>query len=170
MSDAGDQEAAARRPLDNFNAILALCTIVFGIAIVILTPYQVDVRPVLLGMGTTGLDPATFPMMIGGGFVLVGILYLIQSRTLHERNLFRDLDRDALINVSVTLLVGVAYVLILVPLGFVIASALCVASLAIFYGARNWLVIAFVAIGVPAVLFEAFTRILLVSLPGLPSF
>jgi hypothetical protein len=170
MSDVRDQESAGKGPLDNFNTVLAICTILFGIAIIVLTPYQVDERPMLLGMGTSGLDPATFPMMIGVGFILVGILYLIQSRTLHERNLFRDLDRDAWINVGMTLLIGVGYVLILVPLGFVVASALSVGTLSVFYGARNWLSIAFVAIGVPVILFEVFTRVLLVSLPGLPSF
>lgn len=170
MANGRDQEVADTRPPENFNAVLAVCTILLGIAIVILTPYQVDKQPVLLGIGASGLDPATFPMMIGGGFILVGILYLIQSRSLHERNLFRDLDRDAWINVCVTLLIGVFYVLILVPLGFVIASALSVGALSIFYGARNWLSIAFVAIGVPAILFEVFTRVLLVSLPGFPSF
>ena len=170
MSDADDRTTGQKPYRPDFNMMLSACTVLFGLLILVLIPSQVDRPPKLFGRDSDGLDPAVFPALVGVGFVLMGLLYLVQCKGIREHNQFRDLNREAWVNLAVTMSVGIIYVLILVPLGFVAASALTVGTLSIYYGARHWLGILLVAVGIPSIVFYIFTKVLLVSLPEFPGF
>ena len=103
-------------------------------------------------------------------FLGVGLWYLCASFRLNDANRFRGLTRHNYASIGFTTVMFVVYAAILQPLGFVLSSALVVAVLSIFYGARHWLSIASVAIGVPAVVYVVFRRVLAVALPEFPDF
>ena len=106
--------------------------------------------------------------MVAGGFVVLGALLLVRSSRIGEANGFRALDREALVNVGATLVAFVLYALLLIPLGFILASIFVIAFLSTFYGNRNIFLGAAVSIGVPLLIFFTFTRLLRVSLPETP--
>jgi hypothetical protein len=53
------------------------------------------------------VDPAPFPRLVAGAFMLVGIWYLRLSFDLTETNGFRALDRRAWVNVDATIAVSI---------------------------------------------------------------
>lgn len=154
----------------NFNTVLAGSCILFSIFLFLVIPSEVERPPVLFGNTSAALDPAFFPELVATCFMVVGLLYLRASFRLNDVNGFRGLKKDNYVSIAFTIVMFVIYASILVPLGFILSSALVVAVLSIFYGARHWLTIALVAIGVPAVVYVVFRRVLAVALPELPDF
>jgi putative tricarboxylic transport membrane protein len=154
----------------NFNTILASACVAFSIFLFLVIPSEVERPPVLLGQSQRGLDPALFPQLVATCFLGIGLWYLWVSFRLNDENRFRGLTRQNYASTGFTTVMFVVYAAILQPLGFVLSSALVVAVLSFFYGARNWLSIAGVAIGVPAIVYVVFRRLLSVSLPEFPDF
>jgi hypothetical protein len=154
----------------NFNTVLAAGCVLFSIFLFAVIPSEVERPPVLFGMASQGLDPTFFPDVVATLFLLVGLWYLYASFRLADRNDFRGLSRDNYTSVAVTTVMFVVYAAILVPLGFVLSSALVVGALSVFYGARHWITIVLVSVGVPAVVYVVFRRLLTVALPELPDF
>ncbi|MEJ2375692.1 MAG: tripartite tricarboxylate transporter TctB family protein [Pseudolabrys sp.] len=167
--------AEAERPSQrgiriNFNTVLAAACVLFSIFLFAVIPSEVERPPVLFGQQSNGLDPAFFPHLVATCFLIVGLWYLRASFSLNDVNGFRGLKRGNYVSVGFTMLMFVVYAAILQPLGFVLSSALVVALLSIFYGARHWLTILLVALGVPAAVYVVFRRLLTVALPELPDF
>ncbi len=154
----------------NFNTVLAGACILFSIFLFLIIPSEVERPPVLFGTASAGLDPAFFPELVATCFMVVGLLYLRASFSLNDVNGFRGLKRHNYSGVAFTTVMFVVYASILVPLGFILSSALVVAVLSTFYGARHWPMIVLVAIGVPALVYVVFRRILSVALPEFPDF
>jgi putative tricarboxylic transport membrane protein len=154
----------------NFNTVLAAACVLFAIFLFAVIPSEVERPPVLFGVSSQGLDPAFFPYVVATCFLLVGLWYLYTSFSLNDANGFRGLNRHNYTSIAFTTVMFVVYAAILLPLGFVLSSALVVAVLAVFYGARHWLTIILVAVGVPAIVYIVFRRVLTVALPELPDF
>jgi len=154
----------------NFNTVLAGGCVLFSIFLFLVIPSEVERPPVLFGTTSAALDPAFFPRLVATCFLIVGLWYLRESFRLNDANGFRGLKKHNYISVAFTTVMFVVYASILQPLGFILSSALVVAVLSIFYGARHWLTILLVAIGVPAVVYVVFRRILTVALPEFPDF
>lgn len=151
----------------NFNTISALGFIAFSIALFLLIPSQIEKPLIILGQ-SPGLDPALFPQIVAGAFGLLGIWFFIKSKKMTEHNGLRDLDADAIVNVSVSVGVFLAYALLMEPIGFIPSSALMIFGLSVFYGIRNYLLIAAVSIAVPSTTYFIFTKGLKVFLPEMP--
>ena len=167
--DAGAVESSdgsAKRP--NFNIVSAVFFVLFGILLYLITPYQVEEPVIIFGQSLNALDPTLFPRILAVGFVLLGGWYAVVSLGLRERNGFRDLDRQACINVGVSIGAFALYAVAMEPLGFVLSSVLLILGLSAFYGARNLFLIALVGIGVPITIYMIFTRLLQVFLPEFP--
>ena len=154
----------------NFNTVLAAACVLFSIFLFAVIPSEVERPPVLFGQASAGLDPAFFPQLVAVCFLIVGLWYLRTSFRLNDTNGFRGLNRHNYFSIGFTALMFIVYAAILVPLGFILASALVVVVLSIFYGARHWPAIVFVAIGVPGVVYIVFRHLLGVALPELPDF
>ena len=154
----------------NFNTVLAAACVLFSIFLFLVIPSEVERPPVLFGTASAALDPAFFPELVAAGFMLVGLCYLYTSFRLNDANGFRGLKRSNYVSIGFTTVMFIVYASILQPLGFILASALVVAVLSTFYGARHWLTIVLVAIGVPAVVYVVFRRVLTVALPEFPDF
>ncbi len=167
---ANAEQPSQRARAINFNTVLAAACVLFSTFLFAVIPSEVERPPVLFGVPSAGLDPAFFPNVVATCFLLVGLWYVYTSFKLKDVNGFRGLNRHNYTSIAFTTVMFVIYAAILVPLGFVLSSALVVAVLAIFYGARNWLAIVLVALGVPAVVYVVFRRLLTVSLPEFPDF
>jgi putative tricarboxylic transport membrane protein len=154
----------------NFNTVLAAACVLFSIFLFIVIPSEVERPPVLFGQASAGLDPAFFPHVVATCFLVVGLWYLRSSFYLNDTNGFRGLNRHNYLSIGFTAVMFVVYAAILQPLGFVVSSALVVAILSIFYNARHWPTILIVAIGVPAVVYVVFRRVLMVALPEFQGF
>lgn len=170
MGDHGLALLSRLRAAANFNTVLAVACILFSVFLFLVIPYQVEKPPILFGQSAGVIDPALFPRLVAGAFMLVGLWYLRLSFDLREANGFRALDRRAWVNVGATVAVSVVYAVLLKPLGFIVSSALVIAVLAFFYGARSWPIIVAVAAGVPVGAHYLFTRWLAVVLPEAPGF
>ncbi len=154
----------------NFNTVLAAACVLFSIFLYLVIPSEVERPPVLFGTTSAALDPAFFPRLVATCFLIVGLWYLRESFRLNDANGFRGLKRSNYVSIGFTTVMFIVYASILQPLGFILSSALVVAVLSIFYGARNWASIVIVAVGVPAIVYVVFRRVLTVALPEFPDF
>jgi len=149
----------------NFNTVVAIILIVFSVTAFILIPYQIEKPKLFMGRSLSNLTPSLFPRLSIIALFILSVFYLFYSTQLIEKNLFKELGANGLIRVLVTIVVFLGYALIFEPLGFVLASALMVAFLTIYYGNRNILVGLIVVIGAPLAIYFIFTHALQVSLP-----
>lgn len=154
----------------NFNTVLAAVCVLFSGFLFLVIPSEVERPPVLFGQESAGLDPAFFPNLVASGFLVVGLWYLWSSVKLNDVNGFRGLTQRNYLNIGVTAVAFVVYAAILQPVGFIASSAVIVAGLSLFYGARHWPSILLVSVGVPVVIYFAFRRLLSVGLPEFPDF
>ncbi|MEE3051084.1 MAG: tripartite tricarboxylate transporter TctB family protein [Pseudomonadota bacterium] len=152
----------------NFNTVMALFFIAVAVALFVLIPYHIDKPWIVLAGSQSNLAPELFPQIVASSFLILGTWLLAKSFSLHQRNELRDLDREAITNVGVTLVIMAAYVYLMVNLGFVIGSATMIAVMSTYFGNRNYFLTFAVSIGIPMGLFFLFRRVLLTELPPFP--
>ncbi len=151
----------------NFNRVSAIGFVGFSVFLFLIIPTQIE-KPLLILGQSPGLDPALFPQIVAAAFGGLGVWYFFKSRKMAEPNGLRALDREAIVNVSVSVVVFIAYALLMEPLGFVPSSTLMIFGLSVFYGVRNYLLVAAVSIAVPSMTYFIFTKGLKVFLPEMP--
>jgi putative tricarboxylic transport membrane protein len=154
----------------NANTIVALMAVAFALFLFWIIPSEVSRPPPLFGISISDLDPAIFPIIVASGLLLIGGLYFVASLGMPARNGFTELDLTAWLNLAVTIGLFILYGVLLIPLGFILSSAIILFALALFYGARHPIGLAITCLGIPTALYLIFTKFLLVSLPGLPEF
>lgn len=150
----------------NFNTVAALFLLVFSVAAFILIPYQIETPKLFMGRSLMYMTPSLFPRLSIIALFILSLWYLTHSFRIKEKNLFREIGKKSYIRVLVTFAVAVGYALLFEPLGFVLASALMVAILTVYYGNRNVVIILLVLAGAPLAIYFIFTTVLKVSLPG----
>lgn len=168
MTDMNDDQAP--RGWVNFNTVFGVIGIVAGITLFIITPDQVERPKLLFGRAPSGLDPDFFPRMVAVLFMITGVWLLVRSRKLIEENLVRNLDREAITSVLVTVACFLGMALIMPVLGFVLSSILLLGVLSTYYGNRNVLVGIAISVGVPLLFFNTLRIWLQVVLPQNPFF
>ncbi len=152
----------------NFNTVVAAFFVTFAVTLFLLIPFHID-KPLIVLVGSqSNLSAELFPQMVAASFLILGIWYFAKSFSIDQRNELRDLDREAITNVGVTLVIMAAYVFLMVNLGFVIGSAVMIAVMSTYFGNRNYYLTAVVSISIPMTLFFLFRRVLLVELPPFP--
>ena len=152
----------------NFNTAAAIFFITFAIVLFLLIPTQIDKPWIVLGVSQSSLPPKLFPQVVSASFLFLGIWLFVKSFSLHQRNELRDLDREAITNVTVTLCIMAGFVLLMVNIGFVLGSAVMITVMSTYFGNRNYYLTAVVSISIPMALFFLFRRVLLVELPPFP--
>jgi len=131
--------------------------------LLVLIPGEVGKPVTLFGAAPEGLSPDAMPriVLIGlaglSGFGLWGA-FRKQSPRLTAPSL----------RVAITCGASFVFAAALVPLGFVLASALTVGLLALYLGGRHPVGLALSAGVVPCLLYFVFTRVLHISLPASP--
>jgi len=161
-------DSAAPQRQFNFNTVAAVVFVAGAIILYLLIPTQIDKPLIMLGASQSNLSPELFPQMVAASFLILGGWLFLKSFSLDQRNELRDLDREAITNVGITLVVMAAYVYLMVNLGFVLGSAIMIAVLSTYYGNRNYVLTAVVSIFVPMLIFFLFRRVLLTELPPFP--
>lgn len=152
----------------NFNTVSAIIFMAVAIALFIIIPSNIDKPLIQLGASQSNLSPELFPQIIAGVFLLLGLWFFFKSFSINERNELRDLDKEAIVNVSITLIVMAAYVPLMVYLGFVFGSAIMIFVLSTYFGNRNFALGAAVSLVLPVLVFMTFRRVLKTELPSFP--
>jgi putative tricarboxylic transport membrane protein len=163
-------EGTTWREKVNFNTVVALFLIVFSVVAYLLIPYQIEKPRMVFGRSLMNLEPSLFPRLSIVGLFFLSLWYLTHSFQIPEKNLFKEIGKAGLTRVAVTFLVTLGYALLFEPLGFVLASALMVLILTLYFGNRNIFLIVAVTAGAPLVVYYLFTSALKVSLPETPFF
>ncbi len=152
----------------NFNTVAAGFFITFAITLLLLIPTHIDKPLIVLPGSQSDLSAELFPQMVASSFLILGVWLFAKSFSIDQRNELRDLNREAITNVVVTLVIMAAYVPLMVNLGFVLGSAAMVAVMSTYFGNRNYVLAAVVSIGIPMLIFFLFRRVLLTELPPFP--
>ena len=132
----------------------------------VLVPGQVGQPVTLFGAAREGLAPDVLPRLVLLGIALIAANGAWRTWRATEA-------RPALpgLPVVVTCAASFAFAALLVPLGFVVASAATVGAVALYLGGRNPVALACAGIAVPVAIYLIFTRVLHISLPqGLAGF
>lgn len=157
---------AGRPALDPGELLLALATVAFGLAVVWQTT-MIRLTPAYSMVG-----PRVLPYIVGGGLVAIGIWVAVEAVTGRGPSATDDsedadptlpTDRRALGLVAAAL---VAYLLLLEPAGFILASAVLFVGAASAMGSRRTPRDAAIGILLAAALYLTFTRGLGIRLPA----
>lgn len=154
----------------NFNTVAGLVFVVFAAVLFFITPYQVEKPAIVFGQSLNALDPTLFPRIVAIFLFGLGGWLFFESFSIRERNGFADLDREAYVNVGVSVGAFTVYALLMEPIGFILSSVVLVFGLSVFYGVRNLLLAGVVSVVVPVAIYFVFTRMLQVFLPAFPEF
>lgn len=162
-----DAETSERKY--NFNTVSAVVFIGLGIALFLIIPYQIDEPLIkLVSIGQVDLPVELFPQIIAAALVILGIWYFVKSFAIDQENELKNLNKEAITNVIVTLIMMAIYVPLMVNLGFVVGSAMMIFAMSTYFGNRNYPVGAAVSIILPVIIFFIFRRVLLTELPPFP--
>ena len=153
----------------NFNTISAGVFILLAIAPFITIPYQID-KPLIeiAGVGGSNLSAELFPKIVASSLLVLGVWYFRISFTIDQRNELLDLDREAITNVAVTLLLMAAYVFLMVNIGFVAGTGLMIFVMSTYFGNRNFLLGGVLSLFLPMAIYLVFIRVLFIELPAFP--
>ncbi|MGI9523105.1 MAG: tripartite tricarboxylate transporter TctB family protein [Hyphomicrobiaceae bacterium] len=153
----------------NFNTIAAVVFLALAVGLYLSIPYQIDKPLFQIGAASqSNLSAELFPTIVAVSMFVLGIWYLWLSPKLKETNDLATLDREAITNVTVTLVLMAIYVPLMVNLGFVVGSAIVIFAMSTYFGNRNFGLGAAVSIVVPMAMFFVFRRLLLTELPPFP--
>ena len=165
-----DHHQPARLAALNFNSVIAFLCAALGIAIFVAIPSQVQEPPRFFGQSSTGLSPKIFPTIVAAGFIIIGAIYGVASLKLREVNHLATLTAQNVTNLAVTVVIMLAYVFLLRPIGFVASSIVVATSISLYYGSRDPIGIGIVGVLAPLAIFTLFTKYLSVFLPPFPRF
>lgn len=153
----------------NFNTVAAIVFVVLAITLYLIIPYQIDEPLIKIGIaGQSNLSPELFPRIIAVAMFVLGVWYFFLSPGLNETNELRNLDREAITNVTVTLIMMAIYVPLMVNLGFVVGSAIMIFAMSTYFGNRSFVLGGLISVFLPMVIFFVFRRLLLTELPPFP--
>jgi len=152
----------------NFNTISAIIFIILGVILYLVIPSQIDKPLIQLAIGQFNLPPELFPQIMAVSMVILGSWFLYKSFFIDQVNELKNLDKEAITNVIVTLVMMAIYVPLMVGLGFVIGSAIMIIAMSTYFGNRNYIFGGLISIILPMLIFVVFRRVLLVELPPFP--
>ncbi|MDA0239303.1 MAG: tripartite tricarboxylate transporter TctB family protein [Proteobacteria bacterium] len=168
MSNGDTSARPSYKDKVNFNTVAAILFVALSILLFIFIPSQIDKPLILLGASQNNLAPELFPQMIAVALLILGIWFFFKSFSIDQKNELKDLDTEAIVNVAVTLIVMLAYVPLMVYLGFVVGSAIMIFVLSTYFGNRNYLAGVVISIVMPVIVFVIFARVLKTELPPFP--
>ena len=152
----------------NFNTVSAIIFIAIGIFLYIVIPSQIDKPLIQLAIGQFNLPPELFPKIMAVSMIILGSWFFYKSFLIVQVNELKNLDKEAITNVIVTLTMMAIYVPLMVGLGFVVGSAIMILAMSTYFGNRNYIFGVLISIILPMFIFVVFRRVLLVELPPFP--
>jgi len=153
----------------NFNTISAGVFILLAITLFIGIPYQID-KPLIeiAGAGGSNLAAELFPQIVAASLFVLGVWYFRVSFAIDQKNQLLDLDREAITNVVVTLILMAIYVPLMVNLGFVFGSAVMIFAMSTYFGNRNFWLGGLISLFLPMAIYLIFLKVLFIELPAFP--
>ncbi|WP_238151645.1 tripartite tricarboxylate transporter TctB family protein [Kribbella sindirgiensis] len=133
------------------------------VLIVLSTTFLIGVFDIRSPKGLDPAGPRFFPLLVTVAWLVLSIAYLVEG--LRAPRTARESGRTWFEPVAVSALL-VLYALLVVPLGYVIATALLFFAAARVLGSRQVVRDAIVAVVLTVVVYIAFTQFLDISLPG----
>ncbi len=152
----------------NFNTVAAIIFIGLAIGLYLIIPYHIDKPLIQLSVGQFNLPPELFPQIVAIVLFLLGVWFLIVSFGIDQKNLLRDLDKEAITNVTITLIMMAIYVPLMVNLGFVFGSAILVFAMSTYFGNRSFLLGGAISLIIPMGIYLIFLKVLFIELPPFP--
>lgn len=143
--------------------IIAVAVLALG-AMVVIVGLQIP-----RGGGYAAVGPGAFPIVVGAGILLLGLILVLRTTVIPDHDLARRVAaEEAATNwpdVGFVALALVAYALLLKPLGYVVATAVFLPVAARILGGRRPVRDLLAGIAFAFVLYYGFTRFLGVRLP-----
>ncbi|MDA1090782.1 MAG: tripartite tricarboxylate transporter TctB family protein [Proteobacteria bacterium] len=152
----------------NFNTVFGVLFVVASAVLFLIIPGQIEKPLFVLDENVNALKPNLFPRLAAIGFGGLGVWLFFRSFSIDEKNKFKNLDRQAIANVLVTLVMMSVYGPLMMQIGFVVSSAVVIAALSTFFGNRSYGLTAAISIVIPVSIFFVFTNLLATSLPPFP--
>lgn len=152
----------------NFNTVAAIIFIGLAIGLYLIIPYHIDKPLIQLSVGQFNLPPELFPQIVAATLLLLGVWLLIISFGIDQRNELRDLDKEAITNVTITLVMMAIYVPMMVNLGFVFGSFILVFAMSTYFGNRSFLLGGGISLFIPMGIYLIFLKVLFIELPPFP--
>jgi putative tricarboxylic transport membrane protein len=155
-----------RHPLDIGEFLLALAVILFGILVIWQTT-QIRLTPAYSLVG-----PRVIPYIVGGGLVVLGAWLAFEALTGRGAGVSTESeDVDPTLptdwrTVGLLALALLAYLLLLEPAGFIVASVVLFAGAAFAMGSRRYVRDIVAGVVMATVLYVGFTRGLDLQLPA----
>ncbi|MDF1610181.1 tripartite tricarboxylate transporter TctB family protein [Hoeflea sp. YIM 152468] len=145
------------------NRTLALVFVVASIVFLTVMVPELNQQQASMGGGFYSVGPSALPTFAGAMVLLFGVVMLFTDRPVPgEAGAFTAGIGMGLLQIG---LFG-AYALGLSTIGFLPASILFLAAIFLIYRAKNWLVAASLALGLPILVDALLRKIFLVPLPG----
>lgn len=160
MAKSPDPKLQASMKAPPVEAMVYLAVACLAIWFFVLISSQVGKPVTLFGAAPEGLDPRSMPRLVLLGIAVVGVRGAITSFRKETIAFTRPTPM-----VGITCLASFFFAAVLVPLGFVLASAMTVLSLSIILGGRHLIGLALAGLLVPAGIYVIFTRVLHIALP-----
>jgi len=122
------------------------------------------------------VGPKLFPLLAGCLAFLCGLILLIKDKKLDKskKEIFhlglRE-QKDLYVKIALTICLGIAYGFVLVPLGYVISTAIFMLCITRLINGKRWLENLLISLTFPVITYIVFAILLGLSLPrGLLSF
>ncbi|MFF0343011.1 tripartite tricarboxylate transporter TctB family protein [Kribbella sp. NPDC004875] len=161
---ATEQEAGEVKASDVEVEASRLVRIIAAVVLVVLSAtFLVGVFDIRSPKGLDPAGPRFFPLLVTAAWLVLSIAYLIEG--LRSPRAAPSSDRSWFEPVAVSALL-VLYALLVVPLGYVLSTALLFFAAARVLGSRQLVRDIVVAVVLAVVVYVAFTQFLDISLPG----
>lgn len=157
--ESHDRQSGSRINLP-METIVYLATACLAIWFYVLVPGQVGKPVTLFGAAPQGLSPDAMPRIIL--IAIIGAALVGAAKSFRQAATRITLPNRA---VAITCAASFLFAAVLVPVGFVLASAMTVLLLAGFLGGRQPIGLALSGIAVPLAIYLIFTRVLHIALP-----
>lgn len=165
MLPTGDDTDPPAGRLRTTDLVVGALTVLAGAFVLAALPFQVTPQPAYFGIQLSSIDPRLLPAIVGGGFVLAGIVYVLQARRSAVTVLGTSEEPTSWGRLAATAAMMWVYCIVMPEAGFVISSFALVCGMSVFYGARNIVATLVTSALVPLAVYLTFVRFLLVSLP-----
>ena len=146
---------------DRQRLVEGIIFILIGTAVLLLLPVQVAVAPTV----QTRVSPAFLPRVVAIGLIVCGVAMFGLSFLGRTREKAVAFGRVETIRVSAAVLLLVSYAVLFNRVGFVVTSAVFLATFSYVFGARSVLKIGTAAVSVPVAVWLVFEYVLHVPLP-----
>lgn len=169
MTDHRQYSTSSDTQRDVPGIVLGSASLVFGLVIHLVIPFEVSVEPIPGASQYIGFTPAALPRLCATAFMLLGILQI--ARSVHERsqttpdNKKPRFNLETVRNLAVLAAALIAYAIAMPLVGYVPATVAFLLLLISYGGERRLTLLILCSVGVPISIYLLFGRLMSIPLP-----